>query len=655
MSKDTSKCVAIIGAGVSGLVSAVNMYRVGIQPIVFEKASDLGGMWNSNLRPCWKSMRTNISKFSTALSDYSWPNDTSLFPSQEEVYTYLSNYIQQSLPNDVFRFNTHVTNISRFNNKWKIQLCAQDNSMTVEEFDFVIIASGFFSSPHISDKIMNLSSFPGKIIHSSDYHSSDQVHDKRVIIVGGSMSAAEIAADMATSAKHIIHIVPHRFWSVPRLIPLKSSDPVSCFLPIDFVYNRRSIRTSDEETIIRTTDENKKINQNLRATTGNNQKSSMINDANDEKPALIVISDMYAQWTRAGKIILQEGRLMEIDADGTLKLNNGFRFPTTCNDILILCTGYRPCFDYFSKDILENLSYKSDDLFCPLILHRSVFHPTLPNLAFVGMYRGTFWAIIELQARWVASTFAGLLSLPSITTQQIGLEVEQRIRAQQPRPQFPHSDYVGVLNGLAKEIDLLTSSNSSDIVIPAQYHPNSPDQSVMDEMNRLCEEANSGRFIAGAVFRALHDSTWTFERILIGKPSDGTVHGQAQFLFSQSAELLYKEQGKLTLSSQIPLDITQKYIYNYDEKNDVLTVYFVNENNQRASLFHKIDFQPKQTSSTSWIATGEHLCSQDHYSVSYSFAFNGINLSQFQITYTVKGPAKDYVSKTIFQPKTNYE
>jgi hypothetical protein len=333
----------------------------------------------------------------------------------------------------------------------------------------------------------------------------------------------------------------------------------------------------------------------------------------------------------------------------SLILNNGTTITTTPNDILVLCTGYRPCLDFFSKDILKQLSYTPDDLFCPVILHRSIFHPILPNLAFIGMYRGPFWAIIELQSRWVAATFSGLLSTPSIAVQQTGLYMERRIRDQQPRPQFPHNDYVGVVNDLAQEILGATSSNTGDIVIPTQYRADGPDKSVIDEMNSICDEANNGRFIAGAVFRSLHESKWTFERTITGKPSDGVAHGRAQFNFSQAQELLYNEQGKLILPSQIPLDITQKYIYIYDEDKDLMTVYFVDNQNKRGSLFHTISFQSKHSSQNGWIANGEHLCSQDYYSVSYLFVFNAINLSHFQITYSVKGPTKDYVSKTMFQ------
>ncbi len=70
MSNSEQRCAAIIGAGVSGLVSAVQMYKVGIRPTIFDKASDIGGAWNADLKPCWNSMQTNVSKFSATLSDF---------------------------------------------------------------------------------------------------------------------------------------------------------------------------------------------------------------------------------------------------------------------------------------------------------------------------------------------------------------------------------------------------------------------------------------------------------------------------------------------------------------------------------------------------------------------------------------------------------
>ena len=106
------KFVAIIGAGVSGLVTAVHMLKTGLQPTIFERISGIGGIWNENERPCWTSMRTNISKFTTTFSDFAWPSDTRLFPTQHEVFVYLKAYSNQFLPSNLFSFNNDVINVS---------------------------------------------------------------------------------------------------------------------------------------------------------------------------------------------------------------------------------------------------------------------------------------------------------------------------------------------------------------------------------------------------------------------------------------------------------------------------------------------------------------------------------------------------------------
>ena len=312
MSHSSERRVAIIGAGVSGLAAGIHMYKASIRPIIFEKAAGVGGMWNTDEKPCWKSMRTNQSKFSTALPDFSWPGDAPLFPSQNHVYAHLLNYVRQNLPIDVVRLNTHVTDVRRESSYWMVEYRTEDNQISSESFDFVIVASGFFHQAHLPENITGLSHFPGKWMHSSDYRSPEQVRDKRVILVGASLSAGEIAADMATSAAHIIHIVSRNFWSLPRYIPLVASDPASPFLPLDLVFYRRATRTSRDETVLRTAHDYRRMHGYFRSVAGGDQRSSSIAGTNDELPPCLVVSDTYDQCTRSGKVTLQHGRVCGI-------------------------------------------------------------------------------------------------------------------------------------------------------------------------------------------------------------------------------------------------------------------------------------------------------------------------------------------------------
>ena len=643
MSDTSENCAAIIGAGVSGLVAAAHLYRVGIRPVVFDKAAGIGGMWNVHLTPSWKSMQTNISKFTTVLTDCPWPEDTPLFPNQAEVYSYLCNYARHALPKNTFQLSTEVTQVRCSDNEalpWIVEYRTRANSICMAQFKFMIVASGFFGTPHIPDNIRGLSRFPGQLLHSSDYRSSDQVRDKRVIIVGASMSAAEIAADIAPAAKQIIHIASRNFWSLPRFIPLVPKDPSSAFLPVDLVAYRRSKRASNNETIFRNAGDYKKITEYYQTLTGgSNQRSSrLVKNKEDEVP-FVAISNTYDVWNRAGRITLQQGPLREVQVDGTLVLNNGTTIESSRDDVLILCTGYQPCFDFFSKTVLEQLSYRSTDLFCPVILHRCIFHPSLTNLAFIGMYRGVYWTIIELQARWVAAIFSGRSTGPSLEEQQDGLDLEHRVRAQDPRPQFPHVDYVGMANDLAREVLGAVPSTDMDLVLPMHYSPGEADQIILEQINSLCQAAHAGRFVAGAVFRALHESRWKFERTI----TDQNSRGEARFgSLKEPSHLLYTE-------STGHFDPLHKYIYVYDEAKDLISVHFHIDGELLGAMFHTIRFERSQSSPSGWVASDDYRLDRGHCSITYLFVFDGIYLSRFELTFVVKGSANDYTSTTVFQ------
>ena len=67
-------------------------------------------------------------------------------------------------------------------------------------------------------------------------------------------------------------------------------------------------------------------------------------------------------------------------------------------DDIILCTGFSPCLDFLEQSLLHTIGFDAQEALQPLLLHRDVLHPQLPGLYFVGMYRGPYFAVVELQA-----------------------------------------------------------------------------------------------------------------------------------------------------------------------------------------------------------------------------------------------------------------
>ena len=126
---------------------------------------------------------------------------------------------------------------------------------------------------------------------------------------------------------------------------------------------------------------------------------------------------------------------------------------TRCDvDAIVMCTGYTTALPMLEQSVLTALEFDPDDRLQPTLLHRQVFHPALPGLAFVGHYRGPYFPVMELQSRWIAGILAGEIALPSEQAMHEGIEDERRIRTARPRPQFPHGDFVGLADGLAREV-----------------------------------------------------------------------------------------------------------------------------------------------------------------------------------------------------------
>ncbi|MBN8828804.1 MAG: hypothetical protein J0H68_08865 [Sphingobacteriia bacterium] len=119
------------------------------------------------------------------------------------------------------------------------------------------------------------------------------------------------------------------------------------------------------------------------------------------------------------------------------------------------------------------------------------------------------------------------------------------------------------------------------------------------------------------------------------------IYGKASFKEISLNQLLYKEEGKWFNEGK-ELNFMREYIYE-NKVNEILS-YFVVTNFEKGKLFHKICL--KQNNSI-LIAEDIHLCIRDLYKVYYEFYRE--NKNKFTITYDVKGPYKNFISKTTYE------
>lgn len=224
--------MAIIGAGISGLLACKYTLSKGFQPIVFESSSSIGGVWTKTV----ESTKLQTPKELYQFSDFPWPSSvTEDFPNQHQVLDYIRSYAQHFDLLKHIKFNTKVCGLEyegpsedemqswslwggtgepfSSKGKWKVTLHVQDKQSSSSEVctylvDFVVLCIGRFSGvPNIPEFPPNKGpeEFHGEVIHSMEYASKDYesaakfVKGKQVTVVGFQKSALDIAMECSNA------------------------------------------------------------------------------------------------------------------------------------------------------------------------------------------------------------------------------------------------------------------------------------------------------------------------------------------------------------------------------------------------------------------------------------------------------------------------
>jgi dimethylaniline monooxygenase (N-oxide forming) len=271
-----------------------------------------------------------------------------------------------------------------------------------------------------------------------------------VAVIGSSFSGIEVAANLAANGAEVILIFRRPVWLLPRYV-----DTGKHRIPLDLVFYVRGGHRLDgmmtEEEI------NFRRGQYYENTFGNpGDIHPSLSLKPDENPPFIAISEHFADFVRSGVIEPQRTTGVRF-TEREIVLANGKRIET---DAVILCTGFTSDMPFLPETLVRTFRYRPDDHFVPFLADKAVLHPDVPGLGFVGVYRGPYFAVIELQARWVSLLFSGYLTPPSRERSLASIEAENRIRQRRPQPQFPHANYIEFADALAAEIGALPDQHS---------------------------------------------------------------------------------------------------------------------------------------------------------------------------------------------------
>jgi len=177
--------VAVIGAGMAGLLTARELKREGHRVIVFEKSNRLGGTWVYDPRvetdplgldqgreivhsSMYRSLRVNLPRRLMGFLDYPFSpkegGDPREFPGHEEVLRYLEDFARDFGLIELIRLGHEVVRVERVNegsHEWVIESRTRKSESEVEEevFEAVVVCNGHHTEPIIAE-------FPGIFIYT---------------------------------------------------------------------------------------------------------------------------------------------------------------------------------------------------------------------------------------------------------------------------------------------------------------------------------------------------------------------------------------------------------------------------------------------------------------------------------------------------------
>ena len=211
----------IIGAGFTGLGTAIKLREAGVDDVVIVERSDrVGGTWRDNTYP---GIACDIPSLLYSLSFVKNPTWSRAYPSGAEICAHIEELTDQFGLRPLIRFDTEITGLS-FDETAGVWTA---NTKTRKKFHArtVVLASGPLAD-HTFPDIRGLDTYRGRKIHSAAWDHDYDFTGKRIGVIGTGASAVQIVPELVETAGFVKVFQRTPGWVLPRVDPpTPAADP----------------------------------------------------------------------------------------------------------------------------------------------------------------------------------------------------------------------------------------------------------------------------------------------------------------------------------------------------------------------------------------------------------------------------------------------
>jgi dimethylaniline monooxygenase (N-oxide forming) len=420
----------VIGAGSSGIAALKTLHERGIPVTAYEKGDRVGGNWvfqNVNgMSSSYRHLHINTSRERMEYADFPMPKSYPDFPHHTEIAAYFSAYVDHFGLRDRIAFETGVERAERRpGGGWEVTL---DTGET-RSFDMLLVANGHHWDPRWPDPPYP-GRFDGEQMHAHHFVDAQGWKGKKVVVVGIGNSAMDIATEASYVADNVVLSSRRGAYVLPKYLFGKPLDQIGVNRftgALPFAARRGVLEALYRLGVGRVEDY------------GLPKPDHRIGEAHPTISADFLNRVVHGEVTWRPNVLELAGDRVRFE-DGSEEEA----------DVIVWCTGYKVTFPFFDPALI---SAPDNDL--PLF--RRVFHPDLPDVAFIGLLQplGAIMPLAEAQGRWVAAYLRGEYHLPAPAAMRADMEREREQMFKRYVASARHTmqvDFDNYLYDLAKEL-----------------------------------------------------------------------------------------------------------------------------------------------------------------------------------------------------------